>query len=130
MIVDKFKRQLEQNEFAFGTNTKTLLNFWTVLDKASKKMDAQEKRQLNNDYDTMGLCYKNTKPFLNDNYYRSRMENVFYISHFGSIGRQNVQLWCFWASLEIIFIQDLLKNGHSLIFLPKLIQQLEHYGAL
>ena len=128
MIKKHYTRLLEENEFAFGPNTKTLLNFWTVLDRASTKLSVEKKETLNKDYYLLNLCDSHTKPFFRKRSDRGKYH--IFTFHFESVGGIGVQLWCYWSSLEIIFTQDLLDEGHSLIFLPKLIQQLEYYGAL
>jgi hypothetical protein len=129
MIADNFRTQLNENEFYFGPNTKTLLNFWAVLDRLPERMTREQLRKLAKEYNSLGLNRHLTKSHLE--MWECSQGFMLRLSHFHCIHLNcELTLWCIWSSLEICFTQELLDSGHSLIFLPKLIQQLEHYGAL
>lgn len=129
MIADNFRTQLNENEFYFGPNTKTLLNFWAVLDRLPERMTREQLRKLAGEYNSLGLNRQLTKSHLEKWDGRQGFMLcllLFHCNHFIS----DLRIWFIWALLEVSFTQELLDSGYFLIFLPKLIQQLEHYGAL
>lgn len=129
MIADNFRTQLNENKFYFGPNTKALLNFWIVLDRLPERMTREQLGELARQYTKLKLNSGHSKPLLT----AWELQEDLYINHydFRSIYHCcELELWLYWASLEICFIQKLFESGQSLIFPPKLIQQLEHYDAL
>lgn len=130
MIKDYYSNDLSSNEFAFGPNTETLLNFWSVIDNKASNLSRTEKVELTQDYYDLSKEFEERRRLLirlEDEYDYPR---VLYYSFSVFGGSIDLQMWLRWSSLEIIHAQKLLDDGNRLMFLPKLIQQLEHYGAL
>lgn len=130
MIKEYYSKDLSSNEFAFGPSTETLLNFWSVIDNKASNLSHIEKVNLSQDYYDLSKEFEERRRLLirlEDKYDYPRVRYYIFSVFDDFI---NLQMWLLWSSLEIIHAQKLLDDGNRLMFLPKLIQQLEHYGAL